>query len=337
MNSTHKKSSSIFFLSVLLLHVFVFVSKVDSFKTRKLPHASSSYRLTSNDHALVGATYVGVGELQGPEDIAYDKKTGIIYTGCGDGFIKKVYIGKSKSSDTYNVESWVNTGGRPLGVALGCHNELIVADANKGLLNVSKDGVVKLLTDEAEGLRFNLTDGVDVAHNGMIYFTDASYKYGINDATLDINGGIPYGRLMSFNPVTLKTKVLLRDLFFANGVVVSPDQSYVIFCETPKRWCRKYYIGGKKKGSTENFIESLPGLPDNIRYDGEGHYWIAMGQANSTSNNGGGILATDLTGKTIAFYTDSNFSLSGGNKIGDYLYCLYFSNPYIIKLDLTQS
>ncbi|KAM7265489.1 hypothetical protein ACFE04_003172 [Oxalis oulophora] len=333
MNSTHKKSSSIFFLSVLLLHVFVFVSKVDSFKTRKLPQASSSYRLTSNDHALVGATYVGVGELQGPEDIAYDKKTGIIYTGCGDGFIKKVYIGKSKSSNTDNVESWVNTGGRPLGVALGCHNELIVADANKGLLNVSKDGVVKLLTDEAEGLRFNLTDGVDVAHNGMIYFTDASYKYGINDATLDINGGIPYGRLMSFNPITRKTKVLLRDLFFANGVVVSPDQSYVIFCETPK----KYYIGGKKKGSTENFIESLPGLPDNIRYDGEGHYWIAMGQANSTSNNGGGILATDLTGKTIAFYTDSNFSLSGGNKIEDYLYCLYFSNPYIIKLDLTQS
>ena len=24
------------------------------------------------------------------------------------------------------------------------------------------------------------------------------------------------------------------------------------------------------------FIESLPGYPDNIRYDGDGHYWIAM-------------------------------------------------------------
>ena len=26
----------------------------------------------------------------------------------------------------------------------------------------------------------------------------------------------------------------------------------------------------------ELFIQGLPGYPDNIRYDGDGHYWIAM-------------------------------------------------------------
>ena len=102
----------------------------------------------------------------------------------------------------------------------------------QGLLEVTADGMVKTLTDEAEGLKFKLTDGVDVAVDGMIYFTDASYKYGLKEHIQDILEGRPHGRLMSFDPSTKETKVLVRDLFFANGVVVSPDQNSVIVCES---------------------------------------------------------------------------------------------------------
>ena len=103
----------------------------------------------------------------------------------------------------------------------------------KGLLNVSEDGVIELLTDSAEGHQFKLTDGVDIAEDGTIYFTDASYKYSLHQYPLDILEGRPYGRLLSYNPSTRQTKVLVRDLYFANGVVVSPDQKFVVFCETP--------------------------------------------------------------------------------------------------------
>ena len=92
--------------------------------------------------------------------------------------------------------------------------------------------MVKTLTDEAEGIKFKLTDGVDVAVDGMIYFTDASYKYSLKEYIWDILEGRPHGRLMSFDPSTKETKVLVRDLFFANGVSVSPDQNSVIFCES---------------------------------------------------------------------------------------------------------
>lgn len=91
---------------------------------------------------------------------------------------------------------------------------------------------MELLTDEAEGLTFKLTDGVDVAEDGIIYFTDASYKYRLEEFILDILEGRPHGRFMSFDPVTGKTNVLVRGLHFANGVVVSPDQRFVVFCET---------------------------------------------------------------------------------------------------------
>lgn len=61
----------------------------------------------------------------GPEDLVYDSGSGVLYTGCADGWVKRVSVNDSV------VEDWVNTGGRPLGLALGLNGEIIVADANK--------------------------------------------------------------------------------------------------------------------------------------------------------------------------------------------------------------
>lgn len=74
---------------------------------------------------LRGADKIGIGELLAPEDIAYEPKSGVIYTGCVDGWIKRVRLNDSV------VQNWVNTGGRPLGLAHGHHGEVIVADADK--------------------------------------------------------------------------------------------------------------------------------------------------------------------------------------------------------------
>lgn len=91
-----------------------------------------------NSRLLDGAEKIGEGGLTaGPEDIAYDPDTGVIYTGCEDGWINRVTFNDSAVDSV--VEKWVNTGGRPLGIALGAHGEVIVADAFKVtcLLNYS--------------------------------------------------------------------------------------------------------------------------------------------------------------------------------------------------------
>ena len=93
---------------------------------------------------LQGSEMIGLGKLLGPEDIAYDTKSHLIYTGCADGWIKKVTLNDSV------VHDWAFIGGRPLGVVLDHVGEVLVADADKGLLEISEDGVVKLLIDEAE-------------------------------------------------------------------------------------------------------------------------------------------------------------------------------------------
>ena len=81
-------------------------------------------------------------------------------------------------------------------------------------------------------MRYGLADGVDVAADGIVYFTDASSKYNLSVHMADIMEGRPWGRLMSFDPSTSLTEVLLKGLYFPNGVSVSPDQGSVIFCET---------------------------------------------------------------------------------------------------------
>ena len=97
---------------------------------------------------------------------------------------------------------------------------------------MSNNGEVELLADEVEGLKFKLTDGVAVARDGTIYFTDASYKYSVKEYLLEILEGKPHGRFMSYNPSTNETTLIARDLYFANGVALSPDQRFVVFCET---------------------------------------------------------------------------------------------------------
>ncbi|XLT38159.1 hypothetical protein HN873_069451 [Arachis hypogaea] len=74
---------------------------------------------------------------------------------------------------------------------------------------------------------------------------------------------------MSYDPTTKKTEVLVHNLYFPNGVAVSPDQQFVIF-ESVQMKCKKYYIEGPKKGSVEKFCDNLPGYPDNIHYDEQG-------------------------------------------------------------------
>ena len=72
---------------------------------------------------------VGAGDLKGPETLAYNLRSRLIYTGCEDGWIKRVTVNESAEDSV--VRNWVNTGGRPLGIGFGHHNEVIVADPEK--------------------------------------------------------------------------------------------------------------------------------------------------------------------------------------------------------------
>src|SRR6202163_1777605 len=172
-----------------------------------------------------------------PEDVAIDSQDRI-YCGTEDGRIFRF------QADGTRPEVFANTLGRPLGLVFDHDGNLIVADAIKGLLSVARDGSITVLTTQADGVPFRCTNDLDVAADGTIYFTDASYKYRLTQLKDDLLEHQPNGRFMAYDPRTKQTRVLLRDLYFANGVAVSPDQSFVLVNDSGSYRVRRFWLTG---------------------------------------------------------------------------------------------
>lgn len=212
---------------------------------------------------------LSLGAGHGPEDVALDAE-GKIYAGFEDGRVMVL------QADGTQPRVFVNTGGRPLGLIFDQSGNLIVADAIKGLLSVSKTGEIRLLAAEADGVKFGCLNDLDVGADGTIYFSEASHKFPMSQHVHDLLEHQPNGRLLALDPQTQKPRTLLRDLYFANGVAVSPDQTFVLVAETGKYRVRRVWLKEPKTAQADIFIDNLPGFPDGISSNGKDKFWLAL-------------------------------------------------------------
>ena len=175
------------------------------------------------------------------------------------------------------IRDRVNTGGRPLGLARHPDGRLIIADAIKGLLALDSQGQLQTLSTEAKGLKFGFTDDVAVDAAGRYaYFSDATSRWGYgHDGEAVIEHGAD-GRLLRYDFQSGTTEVLLDRLEFANGIALGPDEAYVLVNETGAYRISRYWLKGDKAGSHDLFIDNLPGLPDNLSFNGAGRFWVAL-------------------------------------------------------------
>ena len=218
---------------------------------------------------LKGIEKLAPGSGTGPEAVVVDGQ-GSVYTGFLDGRVMQF------SADGSVGKVLIDTGGRPLGVALGDNNELLIADAHKGLLMLA-DQKLSVLSTGADGVPFGFTDDVDhVPGDPWVYFSDASYKFGFGHHMEDVLEHRGNGRLLAYNLQTKETKTLMRDLHFANGVAVGPNGDYVLVNVTGEYRVLRYWLKGDKAGSSDVFIDNLPGFPDNITYNGRDTFWLAL-------------------------------------------------------------
>jgi len=218
---------------------------------------------------LASVQKLPLGDGHKPEDVALDAD-GRIYGGFEDGRIMVL------QPDGTQPRVFANTGGRPLGLAFDPAGNLIVADAIKGLLSVNKSGNVKVLAVEAEGVRFGCLNDLDVGADGTIYFTEASNKFPMSQFTNDLLEHQPNGRLLALDPQAQKPRTLLSNLYFANGVAVSPDQSFVLVVETGMYRVRRVWLKEPKLGYDDIFIDNLPGFPDGISSNGRDRFWLSL-------------------------------------------------------------
>jgi Strictosidine synthase len=81
---------------------------------------------------------------------------------------------------------------------------------------------------------------------------------------VDLVRGKRAGRLLEYDPATEETRVLASNLFFANGVSVDADETYVIVSQTFAMRLSKYHLSGPRQGDLETVLDSheLTGYTD---------------------------------------------------------------------------
>jgi hypothetical protein len=261
-----KKKILLLILLLLIAYLLFYPVKInpEKYSALPIPELVGNFAVNSD---LAKMEVIFKGECKECEDIDTDAE-GNIYGSAVDGKIMRFVNGKS--------EIFADTKGRPLGMHFDSHQNLIVCDAQKGLLSINPKGEITVLATENNGLPFKFTDDADISKNGTIYFSDASHKFHNEQYKLDFIEHGANGRLLSYHPESKVTTLLLDNLYFANGVAVSEDDSFVLVNETSQHQIRKYWLEGNKAGSSEILIENLPFYPDGISRGENGIFWVAM-------------------------------------------------------------
>ena len=221
---------------------------------------------------------IGLGRIEAPEDVILDRND-VLYAGSRHGDIIRFF-----PPDYERMEVFAHIGGQPLGMAFDRHDNLYVCIGGMGLYRIAPDGSVEKATDETnrsvysvnDDSRLRLADDLDITDDGLIFFSEATVRYEMDEWPVDGLEARGNGRIICYDTKTGATHTALRGLKFPNGVCVASDGSSILFAETFGCSVKRYWFAGPRKGTVETVMDNLPGYPDNINLASDGNYWLAL-------------------------------------------------------------
>ncbi|WP_420343862.1 ABC transporter permease [Paenirhodobacter sp.] len=229
------------------------------------------------NNRLSEAAAIGLGELEGPEDVILDRDDHL-YCGTRHGEIVRFF-----APDYTRSEVFAHVGGFPLGLAFDRDANLITCVGAMGLYKIAPDRTVtrlsaetrRTLTSVQDDARLRDPNDLDIAPDGKIYFTDSTKRYDAHEWALDSIENRGTGRLLVYDPATGSTKTLLEGYRYTNGVCIAHDGKSLFFAESWACRIHRYWLEGPKAGTAECVIKDMPGYTDNINRASDGSYWMA--------------------------------------------------------------
>lgn len=179
----------------------------------------------------------------------------------------------------------IGAAGRPLGFVHDSTGRLVLCDSVAGLLRWDPStGITELLTNSLpDGTPLRYLDDVVEASDGTLYFSSASdqpppfgdgYYDTLAGSKLNVARGDASGRLLKWDPRTRATSVVLDELWFANGVALSPAEDFVLVVETFLARITRAWLSGPRAGTSDIFVADLPGFPDGVSPRAAGGFWV---------------------------------------------------------------
>jgi sugar lactone lactonase YvrE len=257
------------------------------------PTARGYSGIHAPNQRLAGLQIIHLGTEEGPEHVAIGPD-GRLYIAVASGKLL------SMEADGSAQQVFASTGGRVLGFDFDAAGNLIAADAFKGLLEIARNGKVRLLADTVGGDPIRYADAVVVARNGLVYFTDASTRFGPADwggtfeaSILDIIEQSATGRVLEYDPARGTTRVVARGLSFANGIALSGDEQWLFVAETGRYRVWTIAAGAADldlargpSAQARVLLENLPGYPDNLMRGPQGRIWLGFTKPRSAVVDG---------------------------------------------------
>ncbi|HON57997.1 MAG TPA: SMP-30/gluconolactonase/LRE family protein [Smithella sp.] len=278
-----KKILSAIVLVFVLMMAYLTLWPVPIDPVQWIPPVSTGYTgAHAANNKLADLNIIPLVNEQGPEQIVMGKD-GKLYTTVASGNILRM------NPDGTDQEIFVKTNGHVLGFDFDARGNIIAADVDHGLISISPEKKITILTDQVNGDPIRYADAVAVAKSGKIYFSDASARFAPKDwggvfkaSMIDILEQRSTGRILEYDPVRKATRVVAKGLSFANGVALSDDEQWLYVNETGKYRVWKISVNlhdwdlNRPSESARVFFENLPGYPDNLSRGLNGKIWLGF-------------------------------------------------------------
>eukprot|EP00879_Flechtneria_rotunda_P017206 GHRR01018025.1.p1 GENE.GHRR01018025.1~~GHRR01018025.1.p1 ORF type:complete len:385 (+),score=107.69 GHRR01018025.1:394-1548(+) len=248
--------------------------------------------------ALTKAAFILKDKVTGVETVAVapDGRLGLV-----DKW-GKIFIAEPDGKGGYNLPPEplaYSSPGRPLGVKFDAEGNLYIANSPLGLLQLVAPGDAehqKLIlatgrvSDDSTlkaGFPVEFANSLDIAQDGTVYFScstdvlaykteDGSWE-ALDSVYVTLAKGAPAGMLLAYHPSKGSTIALMNELWFANGVALAHDESYVLVADSIQMKVHRFWLKGKKAGTHDSFIDKLPGPPDGVSRAADGeNFWVTI-------------------------------------------------------------